>query len=183
MELGSILLEISLHGFLLSVRELAVLVCVELLHELGLHLSLLLLAELGAAGGLRSAAAGTLRAALVELGSILLEISLHGFLLSIGKLAILVCVELLHELGLHLSLASLVGSLALILRKLAVLVSIELGEHLSLAGLELGLHLGLLLLAELGAVHLLGAAGAGLTAFGHLGAFLSQQGHGCKQGN
>ena len=119
----------------------------------------------------------------MELGSVLLEISLHSFLLGVGELAILVGVELLHELGLHFSLVSLVGSLALIGRELAVLVGIELGEHLSLAGFELSLHLGLLLLAELGAVHLLGAAGAGLTAFGHLGAFLSQQGHGCKQGN
>ena len=89
---------------------------------------------------------------LAALGSALLELGLGGSLLSVGEQAVLVGVELLHELGLHLSLASL----------------------------ELGLHLGLLLLRQLGALTLraltaaTGTTGTLLTALGALGATLGE---------
>ena len=124
----------------------------------------------------------------VVAGAALAELSLGGFLLGVGELTILVGVELFHELGLHLSLASLAGSLALIFGELAVLISVELGEHLGAAGLELGLHLSLLLLRQLGAgavraVHLAEAAGVLRSALGLLRAILSHEGHGGEQSN
>ena len=222
LELGSVLLELSLGGFLLGVGELAVLVGVELLHELGLHLSLaslelslhlglLLLRQLGALA-LRAltAATGTTMPPLTELRAALLELSLSGFLLSVGELAVLVGVELLHELGLHLSLASLELSLhlgLLLLRQLGTLTLRALAAlrttlraalgKLSLDGFllgvgnltvlvgiellhELGLHLSLLLLRQLGTLHL-HAAGLLGGAAGLLGALLSHEGHGGEQ--
>ena len=188
----------SLDGFFLSVGNLAVLIGVELLHELslagfelGLHLSLLLLGELGA-GTHGAAALAVMTRALVAAalamvaGAVLLELSLGGFLLGVGELAVLVGVELLHEPGFHLSLAGLAGSLALVAGKFAVFIGIELGEHLGAAGLELSLHFGLLLLSQLGtgavgAVHLAEAAGVLRGAFGLLRAILSHEGHGSSE--
>ena len=171
-ELGSVLLEFSLGSSLLLVGELTVLVGVELLHELGLHLSLLglelslhlgllLLGQLGTGAvgttGTLLTEAGTLAAVLAELGSILLELGLGSSLLLVGELAVLVGVELLHELGLHLSLTSL----------------------------ELGLHFSLLLFSELGALTAVHLHAAGLlgSALGLLGAILSHDGHGGEQSN
>ena len=191
--------ELSLDGFLLGVGNLAVLVGVELLHELslalsllglelGLHLGLLLFGQLGALtlGTLLAAATGTtgtLLAALRTLGTTLLELSLGGFLLSVGNLTVLVGVELLHELSLHLGLAGLslglhvsLDGFLLGVGDLAVLVGVELLH-------ELGLHLSLLLLSELGTLHLLHAAGLLVGAAGLLGALLGHDGHGGEQGD
>ena len=94
---------------------------------------------------------------LAALRAALLELSLGGFLLSVGELAVLVGIKLLHELGLHLSLASL----------------------------ELGLHLGLLLLRQLGTSGTNHLAAAGLLggALGLLGGILSHHGQNGEQSN
>ena len=183
----AMLLEFSLDGFLLSVGELAILVGVKLLHESGLHLGLLLLGQFRART-LRAAALTMMTRALaaalaMAAVAVLLELSLDGFLLSVGELAILIGVKLLHESGLHLSLTYLAGSLAFIAGKLAVLIGIKLGQHFSLAGFELSLHLGLLLLGQLRT----GAAGTAATrllgsAFCLGRAFLSHKRHGSQQG-
>ena len=68
------------------------------------------------------AAALAMAGAMGAVGAALAELSLDGFLLGVRNMAVLVGVELLHELGLHLSLASLSGSLALIFGELAVLM-------------------------------------------------------------
>ena len=91
-----------------------------------------------------AAAAGATGALLAALRATLGELSLDGFLLGVGDLAVLVGVELLHELGLHLSL---------------------------------------LLLSELGTLHLLHAAGLLVGAAGLLGALLGHDGHGGEQGD
>ncbi len=178
-----------LHFGLFLVGELAVLVGVELLHELGLHGFLLLGGELGtlAAAGLAVlhavvtvahavvttvAHAGLAAAGL--LGHLGLPFSLLGFksllhfsLFLVGELTILVGVELLHELGLHfgvLGFKVLLHFSLLFVGELTVLVGVKLLHELGLHGFHgLGVHVAV------GALASGGLGGAGLVAAGALG--------------